>query len=510
MEDEIMKNRIRVMLAAGLLLLATVLLAGCGEKKTFTVTFDLKGGERVGGGAVVQKVQKGKDAEEPVAEREGYVFDGWDREYTNVQYNATLHAIWTEIICATFDTDGGTIVSGKEKVYFPAGEVPGEPKVEKEGFAFIGWEPELKETKNNTTYKAQWKSLIPTMEEVAGNYADSIVEIYVYDKEHKVFHIGLGCYIDTEGTVLTSYELVEAAYSMDVFTSGGRKYEAVRIDGYDKGAGLCILGTVATNTKPVSFAKEAVKEGDKLYILDGYAKLEMYGEGQVTTVEASDDTILGFTFDKETPNVLTGGPITDIYGNVVGIFSWFNEAGVNVAVSSQGIDRVSRSKPISVEKFGDLTDDDYVPPYTLVHTGDEAEELYQIATFIESEPNDTMEDADQLFFGEITGGYIKKEEKDIYCFYGEAGKRYTIEMLSYWHDDDPYLYALFRNSQGTMEKKDIGRSPILSMDDYRDDTFMSGSFKVPKDGIYYIYVVLSKDYPYKSGCYYVIDVCEES
>lgn len=64
-----MKNRIRVMLAAGLFLLATVLLAGCGEKKTFTVTFDLKGGERVGGGAVVQKVQKGKDAEEPVAER---------------------------------------------------------------------------------------------------------------------------------------------------------------------------------------------------------------------------------------------------------------------------------------------------------------------------------------------------------------------------------------------------------------------------------------------------------
>lgn len=88
------------------ILIASLLIfsvfCGCGSSKNcsackdkpFTVTFDLNGGERVGGGELVQTVTRAKDLVAPIVERKYYSFDGWDVVLKNIKEDTTVKAIW--------------------------------------------------------------------------------------------------------------------------------------------------------------------------------------------------------------------------------------------------------------------------------------------------------------------------------------------------------------------------------------------------------------------------------
>jgi len=67
----------------------------------YRVTFNLNGGVRVGGGALVQAIPMGLSAVEPYVSRSGYIFTGWDRSFNNVRGDITVMAQWT--------SDPGTI-----------------------------------------------------------------------------------------------------------------------------------------------------------------------------------------------------------------------------------------------------------------------------------------------------------------------------------------------------------------------------------------------------------------
>uniref|UniRef100_UPI0018906864 Ig-like domain-containing protein n=1 Tax=Aliidiomarina indica TaxID=2749147 RepID=UPI0018906864 len=59
----------------------------------YTVTFDLNGGTRVGGGELVQQVAHGDDAVAPEVEpQSGYIFVEWNSEYTNITADTTVAA----------------------------------------------------------------------------------------------------------------------------------------------------------------------------------------------------------------------------------------------------------------------------------------------------------------------------------------------------------------------------------------------------------------------------------
>lgn len=74
----------------------------------YTVTFDLDGGTRTGGGALTQKIAHGDDATPPTCTRTGYSFDGWSGSYTNVTSNRTITAQWaTDTYTITYNANGG-------------------------------------------------------------------------------------------------------------------------------------------------------------------------------------------------------------------------------------------------------------------------------------------------------------------------------------------------------------------------------------------------------------------
>ena len=90
-----------------------------------------------------QEILEGEDATPPAnPTRNGYKFIGWDREYTDVQENLFVYALYEEVIVETFsvifkDYDG-KILKEEEVEFGNNATAPANPK--REGYIFIGWD----------------------------------------------------------------------------------------------------------------------------------------------------------------------------------------------------------------------------------------------------------------------------------------------------------------------------------------------------------------------------------
>ncbi|MBR2194745.1 MAG: InlB B-repeat-containing protein [Salinivirgaceae bacterium] len=92
--------------------------------------------------------------------REGYTFDGWDKQLpaTMPAQNLTLRAKWIlNKYTITFDTDGGAAMAAMTVNYSKPVSEPAEPR--KKGYTFIGWDTQIpaKMPATNLTIKALWK-----------------------------------------------------------------------------------------------------------------------------------------------------------------------------------------------------------------------------------------------------------------------------------------------------------------------------------------------------------------
>ncbi|MBO5703965.1 MAG: InlB B-repeat-containing protein [Bacteroidaceae bacterium] len=124
--------------------------------KTYPVIFD------VDGVTTVDYLPEGAPIEAPeVAEKEGHTFIGWDPALedgaTVPNGGITYTAQWqVNQYTIYFDSDGGSTV---EPITLDYGTIVNEPTAPvKDGYAFLGWEPQLPETMpaNDVYVKANW------------------------------------------------------------------------------------------------------------------------------------------------------------------------------------------------------------------------------------------------------------------------------------------------------------------------------------------------------------------
>lgn len=126
------------------------------------VTFNLNGGTRTGGGQLIQSVPIGGSATEPVCERIGYRFVGWDKPLSNITSDTTITAQWERLqYTVTFNLDGGTRTGGGElnqTVYYGEDATP--PTCQRTQCNFVRWEGSYTNVTSNRTILAIWDYII--------------------------------------------------------------------------------------------------------------------------------------------------------------------------------------------------------------------------------------------------------------------------------------------------------------------------------------------------------------
>ena len=124
------------------------------EKETYTVTFIDWNGAILD----IQIVEEDKDATPPAnLIRAGFIFSGWDKDYTHIQSDLTITALYSEQVTyytVTFiDWNGQTlkteqVESGKDAT------PPADPV--REGYTFIGWDGNYTNVQSNLIITAQY------------------------------------------------------------------------------------------------------------------------------------------------------------------------------------------------------------------------------------------------------------------------------------------------------------------------------------------------------------------
>ena len=163
---------------------------------------------------------------------------------------------------------------------------------------------------------------------------------------------GSGFFIDSNGTLITNYHVIDDGLSGAIQLYDGTVATIDSVIGYDKNLDIAILSTSAKNTSPVKIADSIIQVGETVYAI-GYPEAFKLGFSSSTFTSgmvSMNRSIEGYSYIQSTVNIThgnSGGALINKYGEVVGIttsgITYANIDYMNLSIPIQRIDTVSRT-----------------------------------------------------------------------------------------------------------------------------------------------------------------------
>jgi len=360
----VQKNMLVRVMAAILVLLLAGTFSACG-KRAYTVSFDLNGGELVSG-ETQQRVAEGSAAVAPEATN-GRLELSWDKDFTNVTGDMTVTAQWNKAAMSTTDLA-----------------------------AYV-----------------QERTVTVNVETVTGNSA-----------------AGSGFFIDDQGTIVTNYHVIDGAVSMSVEVSDGATYSVQKIIDFSQVYDLALLKIDVSGNSYLELSTDGVKTGEQVYAV-GSALGTLTGSFTAGTVSSTSRTvgmIDCIQMDAAISSGNSGGPLVDIYGDVVGIntYSYVDGENLNLAIKTSTLDVLSRDKNYTVNDYKEwyITESSRsYSPYDGTYYYYSTVNTYQVVTGAEC-----LYSVDT--YGNYSEGYYECSEFDMYDYVVSEYDAYVAYLKS--------------------------------------------------------------------------------
>lgn len=189
-------------------------------------------------------------------------------------------------------------------------------------------------------------------EQIFDKISESTVEITAGLDE--ISSLGSGFFIDTKGTVVTNYHVIEGCSKADITSYDGGTYKVTELLGFSKELDIAILATTKKNSKPVEISPDPITTGEKVYALG--SSLGLTGTFSEGIVSAAEREVSGTVYIQITTPISSGnsgGPLVNSKGEVVGITSAGFDGGqnLNLAIPISTLEQVSCEMPMTMEEF---------------------------------------------------------------------------------------------------------------------------------------------------------------
>ncbi len=178
-------------------------------------------------------------------------------------------------------------------------------------------------------------------------------EIIVYDKKGVAISLGTGFVYSTDGEIITNYHVIDGAYSASI-TINNVTYPIDTILAYDENIDLAILKVNGNNLTAAKVCKSPVKTGETVYAIGSSRGLtNTYSQGIVTYANRVVDGVTHIQHDASITNGNSGGPLINVYGEVIGINTWGvdDSQNLNFAVFTSELDNLVYQTPKTLVAF---------------------------------------------------------------------------------------------------------------------------------------------------------------
>lgn len=261
-----------------------------------------------------------------------------------------------------------------------------------------------------------------TSEQVYDRAKKSVGEIRIFDNSNVALGLGT-CFAIDEGVFVTNYHVIENAYTAKIYIANDILYVNTVL-AFDKNLDIAIV-KAAGSGKDIPYlpvCREFANGGATVYAVGSSEGLTLSFS---TGVVASPDRVMdGVHFVQHNAAISqgnSGGPLFNVYGEVIGInsLSYKNGQNLNFAISAREIDRLDRSHPVLMKDFATT----YGPYFTI----EPKEKIVE-----EEEGNDYIENAQPLDENGITvhGKLSKSSDCDIYKITLMPGETINIIVQS--------------------------------------------------------------------------------
>ena len=178
-------------------------------------------------------------------------------------------------------------------------------------------------------------------------------EIVTYDKSGSEYALGTGFVISSDGKIVTNYHVIEDAYSADI-TINDKKYSIASVLAYDADIDLAVLKIDANGLTAATICKSPVSVGSTVYAIGSSRGMtNTYSQGIVTYADRVIDDISYVQHDASITHGNSGGPLINVYGEVIGINTWgiSDSQNLNFAVFANELDNLTYGTPITLSEL---------------------------------------------------------------------------------------------------------------------------------------------------------------
>ena len=196
---------------------------------------------------------------------------------------------------------------------------------------------------------------------------------------------GSGFFIDDQGTIVTSYHVIDAADSISAEISDGGKYDVKTIVDFSENYDIAVLKIDFSGNDHLNFIEENARTGESVYAV-GSSLGTLTGTFSDGVISSSHRTVGMIDCVQTTAaisNGNSGGPLVNTYGEVVGInaFSYVGGENLNLAVTIHTLDKLSMDKNWNMSQYREWYKKEIDRSYLVWNSKTEEYELSKINTY---------------------------------------------------------------------------------------------------------------------------------
>ncbi len=159
---------------------------------------------------------------------------------------------------------------------------------------------------------------------------------------------GSGFFIDGQGTVITAYHVIEGAESIEVVAGSGAKFPLEKVISFNPVYDIAVLKIDYESTDYLKICEDEIVVGEPVVAI-GSAQGTLVGTctyGYISSLNRKVGLIECLQTDAAISSGNSGGPLLNIYGEVIGMncFTYVNGQNLNLAVKMSMFDKIGEEK----------------------------------------------------------------------------------------------------------------------------------------------------------------------
>lgn len=206
-----------------------------------------------------------------------------------------------------------------------------------------------------------------TAQQISEKCAPSVAYVEVYDKSGKPFASGSGFFIDSNGTFVTNYHVIDGAYSAKIMSTEGKVYNVEGVYDFDIGRDTALLKVTGHDFEYLEIDTSTPVAGQRVYAIGSPKGLDnTISDGLVSNPNREIDGLDFIQISVPISSGSSGGALINEHGKVIGITS----AGIgsngndlvqnlNLAIPIHYINDLERTQVKSLTRLSSLVGKSY-------------------------------------------------------------------------------------------------------------------------------------------------------